>query len=65
MQLAFIMPTDAQKQRIDALREAIVKLMPFQRDHFEHLIRSWGILHHPNSLAVAEEALKRTLRDKP
>lgn len=65
MQLAFIMPTDAQKQRIDAIREALVKLMPYQRDHFDHLVRSWRITRSHNSLAVAEEALKRTLRDRP
>lgn len=65
MQIAFIMPNDAQKQRIDDLREGILKLMPFQRDHFYHLARSWHATNHPNGLAVLEEALKRTLRDRP
>ena len=65
MQIGFIMPTDAQKQRIDALNEAILKLMPFQREHFWHLARSWRVLRCHDSLAVLEEALKRTLRDKP
>jgi hypothetical protein len=65
MKIAFVMPNEAQKQRIEALRQAIIELMPYQRDHFEHLVRSWGITKSHNSLAVAEEALKRTLRDRP
>ncbi|MFB6449233.1 hypothetical protein [Bradyrhizobium tunisiense] len=65
MKLAFIMPTEAQKQRIDAIREALLKMMPYQRAHFEHLVSSWNITKSHNSLAVAEEALKRTLRDRP
>lgn len=64
MQLAIIIPTEAHKKRIESLRGELVKLSPNQREHFEHLVRSWGVTKRCNGLAVKEEALKRTLRDR-
>lgn len=65
MKLAFIMPSEAQKQKIDTLQECIAGFRPDQVAHLEHLLRSWGIFGRPDGLALAYRAMKRTLRDRP
>lgn len=65
MKLAFIMPTDAQCQKISVMRESVIQMRPDQVKHLEHLLRSWGIFGHPDALAATWRAIKRTLRDLP
>jgi hypothetical protein len=65
MQLAFIMPSEAQRKDIARLRESVVELRPDQYKHFVHLLLSWGIFGRPGADALVWRAIKRTLRDKP
>lgn len=65
MQLAFIMPNEAQRQQIGVMRESVVQMRPDQIKHLEHLLRSWGIFGRADALALTWRAIKRTLRDRP
>jgi hypothetical protein len=65
MKLAFIMPTDVQRQNIGMMRESIVEMRPDQIKHFEHLLRSWGVFGRTGVEATVWRAIKRTLRDRP
>jgi hypothetical protein len=65
MKLAFIMPTDAQRQKIAVMRESVVEMRPDQLKHFEHLLRSWGVFGRYDGVARTWRAIKRTLRDRP
>lgn len=65
MKLAFIMPTDAQRQDIGRMRESVVEMRTDQLAHFEHLLRSWGIFGRPGGYHLVWRAIKRTLRDRP
>lgn len=65
MQLAFIMPSEAQSKEIGAMRESVVEMRPDQIRHLEHLLRSWRIFARGDALALTWRAIKRTLRDRP
>lgn len=65
MQLAFIMPSEAQQKSIGRMRESVVEMRPDQVKHFEHLLRSWGIFGQSRAEALVWRAIKRTLRDRP
>ncbi len=65
MQLAFIMPNEAQRDSIGRMRESMAEMRPDQIKHLEHLLRSWGIFGTPNAEALVWRAIKRTLRDRP
>ena len=66
MQLAFVMPNEEQKARIAAMHLMVIKLRTDQAVHFNHLIRSWGVIDgRGDGLSLTMRAIKRTLRDKP
>lgn len=65
MQLGFIMPSDAQRQKIGVLREHYATMRPDQIKHLEHLLRSWRIFGRTDGIELTWRAIKRTLRDRP
>lgn len=65
MKLAFLMPNEAQRDKISAMRGSVVEMRPDQIQHLEHLLRSWRVFGSMDGLAVTWRAVKRTLRDKP
>lgn len=65
MKLAFIMPAEAERQKIEQMRESIIEMRPDQIRHLEHLLRSWGIFGRTDAIAATWRAIKRVLRDKP
>jgi hypothetical protein len=65
MRLAFLMPSNNDRQRIEAAQERIIDLRPDQIKHLEHLLRSWRIFGRWDGVDLTWRAIKRTLRDKP
>jgi len=65
MKLGFIMPSNAQRQKIGVLQEHIVEMRPDQIKHLEHLLRSWGVFGKYDGIAWTWRAIKRTFRDRP
>lgn len=65
MKLAFILPSDAERQKIGVCRETIIEMRPDQIAHLEHLIRSWRIFGSEAGFAMTWRAIQRTLRDRP
>ena len=65
MKLAFIMPSEAERQRIGAMQERVIELRQDQIRHLEHLLRSWGVFGRTDGIEVTWRAIKRVLRDRP
>jgi hypothetical protein len=67
MKLAFILPSDLQRQRIGEMREHMLEMRPDQIKHLEHLLRSWRIFGAAgdHGIAMTRRAIKRVLRDRP
>lgn len=65
MRLAFLMPSNEQRDQIANAQRRIVEMRQDQIDHLEHLLRSWGIFGASNGIAETWRAIKRVLRDRP
>lgn len=65
MQLAFIMPNEAQRQKIAEMHKSIAQMRPDQAAFLAHLIRSWRVTESWDALLLTTKAIKRTFRDRP
>lgn len=65
MQLAFLMPSDGERERIRGLQDRVFAMRQDQIGHLSHLLRSWRIYGRDSPVELVWRAIKRTIRDKP
>ena len=65
MRLAFIMPGDGERQKIDRMRESVIEMRSDQLRYLESLLRSWRIFGRSDAIGATWRAIKRTLRECP
>jgi hypothetical protein len=65
MQIGFLMPNDAERQRISAQQAKVNAMRQDQRDYCAHLLASWRIFRLGGSMETVERAIKKTLSQKP
>jgi hypothetical protein len=61
MQIAYVMPSGTPKSEIMLAQRAIDGLRPDQRQHVEHLLKSWRKI----DIGDVRRAIKRAICDRP